>query len=94
MKRANAEVYDKLGKVRKEVVRKSHTLRQVVATANVKREKAVERVKQKYEREVVFAVEAATSATKLEIKQVLQDLSQTETILTFTLTLSLSVFQV
>jgi hypothetical protein len=43
MNRANAEVYDKLGKVRKEVVRKSNTLREVVATANGKREKAVER---------------------------------------------------
>ena len=76
------------------MVRKSNTLRHVVATANVKREKAVERVKQKYEREVVFAVEAATSATKLEIKQVLQYLSQPETILSFTLTLSLYVLQV
>ena len=77
MKRANAEVYGKLGKVRKEVVRKSNTLKEVVATAKGKREKAVERVKQKYDREVVFAVEAATSATKLEIKQVLHALSRT-----------------
>ncbi len=30
MKRANAEVYDKLGKVRKEVIRESNTLREVL----------------------------------------------------------------
>jgi hypothetical protein len=72
MKRANVEVYDKLGKVKKEVVRNKNCLRDVVGKSKAKQEKAVARVRQKYEREVVLAVDAATSASKLEIKQVSQ----------------------
>ena len=71
MKRANSEVYDKLGKVRKEVVRKSNSLRNEAVKSKAKQDKAVDRVRQKYERAVVLAVDAATSATKFEIKQVL-----------------------
>ena len=71
MKRANSEVYDKLGKVQKEVVRKSNSLRNEAVKSKAKQDKAVDRVRQKYERAVVLAVDAATSATKFEIKQVL-----------------------
>jgi RNA polymerase-binding transcription factor DksA len=71
MKRANSEVYDKLGKVRKEVVRKSNSLRNEAVKSKAKQDKAVDRVRQKYERAVVLAVDAATSATTFEIKQVL-----------------------
>ena len=40
MKRANAEVYEKLGKVKKKVARKSNCLRDVVAKSKAKQEKA------------------------------------------------------
>ncbi len=89
MKRANSEVYDKLGKVRKEVVRKSNSLRSEAVKSKAKQDKAVDRVRQKYERAVVLAVDAATSATTFEIKQVLpyQTLS-----LCVTLSLTLTQF--
>ncbi len=88
MKRANLEVYDKLGKVQKEVVRKSNSLRNEAVKSKAKQDKAVDRVRQKYERAVVFAVDAATSATQFEIKQVVPN----ET-LSLSVTLSLTLTQ-
>ncbi len=89
MKRANSEVYDKLGKVEKEVVRKSNSLRKEAVKSKAKQDKAVDRVRQRYEREVVLAVDAATSATKFEIKQVLPNVTLS---LTATLSLTLTLF--
>jgi hypothetical protein len=89
MKRANSEVYDKLGKVQKEVLRKSNSLRNEAVKSKAKQDKAVDRVRQRYEREVVLAVDEATSATKFEIKLVLPNVTLS---LSVTLSLTLTLF--
>ncbi len=70
MKCANTNFYDKLGKVKKEVVRKSNYLMDVVAKSKAKQEKAFDRVRQKYERrEVVFDCEYSNKCFQVRKKR-------------------------
>jgi hypothetical protein len=70
MKRANTEVYEQFRKVKKDVARKSKSLREVQVKSKERKQKAVDRLTHKYEREVELAVDAATRATKTELKTV------------------------
>jgi hypothetical protein len=70
MKRANTEVYEQIRKVKKDLVRKSKSLRDVETKSKVRETKAVERLKHKHARDVALAVDAATSATQMQLKKV------------------------
>ena len=70
MKRANTEVYEQIRKVKKDLVRKSKSLRDVETKSKVRETKAVERLTHKHARDVALAVDAATSATKMQLKKV------------------------
>ena len=70
MKRANTEVYDQIRKVKKDLVRKSKSLREVENKSKARETKAVERLTHKHARDVALAVDAATSATQMELKKV------------------------
>ena len=70
MKRANTEVYDQIRKVKKDLVRRSKSLREVESKSKARETKAAERLTHKHARDVALAVDAATSATQMELKKV------------------------
>ncbi len=56
--------------VKKDLERKSKSLRDVETKSKVRETKAVERLTHKHARDVALAVDAATSATQMQLKKV------------------------
>jgi hypothetical protein len=57
-------------KVKKDLKRKAKCLREVETKSKVRETKVVERLTHKHARDVALAVDAATSATQMELKKV------------------------